>query len=286
VRSIAADPDELDELDELDDLAGRARGHVLRELGLTVARGAPGELEGTAPVVPEMWVPGTDVLRSSIIATWADTLTGLLAVDVVGPRVPVTLQLDVNLYAPPRGVTRVHATARRAKAGRAVFVAVVDIVDEIGTPLGTSTGLFMVAPDPDVRMPDGHDPVALLADPGDPLRVPLAERAGCERPSPGVAVLPRRDDGLNASGTVNGGLLALVIEEAALGAVPGTTLSMMALRFLRAVRVGPAVARAVAHGGVTEVTVHDAGRSDAGRADGGAVTVQATTRSFEVSPTG
>jgi acyl-coenzyme A thioesterase PaaI-like protein len=85
---------------------------------------------------------------------------------------------------------------------------------------------------------------------------------GCERRETGVAVLPRSDDGLNASGTVNGGLLALVAEEAALSCFPDSTLSMMALCFLRPVRVGPAVARAVVHDDVAEVTVVDAGRGD------------------------
>src|SRR3546814_16135802 len=76
------------------------------------------------------------------------------------------------------------------------------------------------------------------------LAVPFAERASCERRGGGSAALLRREDGLNASGTVNGGLLALVAEEAVLDARPGTTLASLSLCFLRPVRVGPAVATA------------------------------------------
>ncbi len=68
---------------------------------------------------------------------------------------------------------------------------------------------------------------------------------------------------LSASGTVNGGLLAVVAEEAVLAAVPGATVASLALRYLRLVRSGPAVAMAVVHGSLAEVTVRDAGRDDA-----------------------
>lgn len=251
----------------------RARAHVFRELGFTVRRGEPHELVGTAAVVPEMHVPGSDALRISVLATWADTLSGLLAVDEVGPRVPVTLQLDVDLYAPPSGVERVRATARRLKAGQSVFVASVGFADQDGRPLGTGTGVFMVSPDPAVRMPEGFDPIDALTEVGGPLAVPIAERVGCERIRPGVASLPRRTEGLNAAGTVNGGLLALVAEEAALSALPGTTLASMALCYLRPVRVGPAVATASVHGDVADVTVADGGRDHA-------AAVSVTARAF------
>ena len=92
--------------------------------------------------------------------------------------------------------------------------------------------------------------------------MPFAERAGCRRDAPGVAVLPRSPDGLNAAGTVNGGLIALAVEEAALSLTPGASLSSMALRYLRPVRTGPAVARADVHAGLGRVEVRDAGGDD------------------------
>ena len=55
-----------------------------------------------------------------------------------------------------------------------------------------------------------------------------------------MAVLPLLEDGLNASNTVNGGLIALVIEEALLSLAPGQTLCSLALRYMQPVRVGPA----------------------------------------------
>ena len=77
-----------------------------------------------------------------------------------------------------------------------------------------------------------------------------------------MAVLPRSDDGLNSANTVNGGLIALAIEEAVLSATPQTTLSSMALRYLRPVRLGPAIATAKVRNGLGQVEVRDAGSDD------------------------
>jgi len=105
------------------------------------------------------------------------------------------------------------------------------------------------------------------------LEQPFAERAGCVRQEPGVAVLARSDDGLNSSNTINGGLIALVVEEAVLSAAPRSTLASLAMRYVRPARVGPLIARAASNGEVARVDVHDSG-SD------GRLTVTSVTRTF------
>lgn len=245
--------------------------HVLQDLGFTVVPVGE-ELHGSASITPHMWLPGTSVLRASILAMWTDVLTGLLAVDAVAPRVPVTLQLEVHLYQPPAEVTRVRAVGRRVKVGRTVVVSGADFTDEGGEPLATGTGLFMASPDQSRTMPPPPSDEELV-ELAPSLRVPLADRAGCERLAPGVAAVVRRDDGLNASGSVNGGLLALAVEEAAVSVQPGATLAMMTMRYLRPVHVGPAVATATSRGGLGQVSVTDSGRNDV-------LAVVATTRAF------
>ncbi len=244
----------------MDAQRGDPSGHVVTELGLGVER-VGDELHGSAPVVPEMHVPGTDVLRTSVLATWVDTVAGLLVVDVVRPRVPVTLELDVHLQAPPSGLGWVHLRGRVVKAGRTVVVPTVELLDEDGRSFGFGAASFMVAPDPDLRMPEG---VGLEGRPpgASRLRQPLAERVGLEHRAPGVVALPRMDDGLNASNTVNGGLLALAVEDAALSLTPGATLESLALRYLQPVRIGPAVAVADVRDGLGRVAVRDAGAGD------------------------
>lgn len=249
--------------------AGR---HILRELGFTTRR-AGHEMHGTASITPEMQVPGTGQLRASILATWADTLAGLLAVDAMAPRVPVTLELDVHLYRPAPASGVLQGVGRTIKAGRSVFVASVEFSSERGEPVAIGAGSFMAAPDPRARL--RGRPGVDVPPPEGRLAMPFAERAGCERRGPGVAVLPRSEDGLNSSNSVNGGLIALAAEEAVLSLVPGATLCSLGLRYLQAVRAGPVVATARVRDGLGLVELRDSGRSDS-------LSVTATARTFGV----
>ena len=248
--------------------------HILTELGYEVVR-VGDELHGSAAVTPEMFVPGTDAIRASILATWTDTTCGLLAIDVVGPRVPVTLELDVHLYEPPHEHDHINAVGRLLKAGRSVIVLTVDFTGTDGRPVAVGTGSFMPSPNPDVRVLGSTDEMLQARElrSATRLSVPLAERSGCRRVAPGVAEQPKTDDGLNSSKTLNGGLIALAIEEAALSLTPGVTLASMAMRYLQPVRVGPAVATAEVRNGLGRVVVHDRGNDDR-------LCVAATTRTF------
>jgi acyl-coenzyme A thioesterase PaaI-like protein len=166
----------------------------------------------------------------------------------------------------------VEGVGRPVKAGRAVFVAGVDFTAD-GRPLATATASFMPVPDESLRLPDSALLLDRTRDKGMRLDQPFADRAGCVRQEPGVAMLVRSEDGLNSSNTINGGLIALVVEEAALSAAPGTTVTSLAMRYLRPARVGPLVATATSHGGVARVDVRDSGSDDR-------LTVTATTRTF------
>jgi acyl-coenzyme A thioesterase PaaI-like protein len=248
-----------------------ARKHVLHDLGWQVTR-VGDQMEGSATVVPEMFVPGTEHLRVSILTAWADVLAGYLAIYSVGPRVPVTLELDVHLYAPISGVGGVRGVAEAVKIGRSVFVARVDFTADDGSPLGFAGLSFMAAPDKRLTIEIPAEGDALVLERGR-LLVPWAERAGCARREPGVAVLGHSEEVLNASNTLNGGLIALAVEEAVLSLSPDATLSSLALRYLQPARVGPAVATATVRNGLGEVEVRDAGNDNR-------LCVVATSRTF------
>ena len=252
---------------------GDIERHIMRDLGFGVAS-VGDEMHGSALVVPEMLVPGTDALRTSILAAWADVAAGHISIGLFDPGVPVTLDLDVHLYAPPIGCDEIRMVARVQKAGRSVSVLRVAITDGDGDAVGFAHATFMAAPNPSLRMPTIVSDEGLLRPHPARLEVPFAERAGCERIAPGTASIPMRRDGLNASGTLNGGLLALLVEEAALSAAPaGATLASMAMRYAQPVRVGPAIAEADVRDGLGDVVVRDAGRDDR-------LAVIATTRTF------
>ncbi len=232
---------------------------MLSDLGLSVTRHGDGR-RGTATVFPEMHVPGTSHLRTSILATWADTLAGHLVMDLLSPRVPVTLDLDVHVYGPPPGDGIVNGAGQVLKAGRSVFVVRVDFTTEQGDPIGFAAASFMAAPDTSLTI--ALTGLERPAPTGKQLHVAFADRAGCQRREPGVAVLSSSDESLNASNTLNGGLIALLVEEAALSLSPGLTLSSLALRYLQPVRIGPAVARATLQGDLAHIEMCDAGNDN------------------------
>jgi acyl-coenzyme A thioesterase PaaI-like protein len=176
----------------------------------------------------------------------------------------------VHLYRPAPGSGTVTAVARPVKTGRSVFVGEVDFADSDGETFGFSAASFMVAPDTTLLPPRLRldvPPTELR------LRMPLAERADCKRQAPGMAVLLKSEDRLNAAKTVHGGLIALAAEEAALSLTPGMTLSSLALRYLQPVRVGPAVATASVQDGLGRVELRDSGNGDR-------PAVTTTTRAF------
>jgi acyl-coenzyme A thioesterase PaaI-like protein len=89
-----------------------------------------------------------------------------------------------------------------------------------------------------------------------------------------VAALGHSDEVLNASNTVNGGLIALVAEEAVLSlSPPGESVASLDLRYLQPARVGPVVATAEARHGLGRVEVRDEGNDNR-------LCVAATTRTF------
>lgn len=244
--------------------------HLLSELGHVVTRVGE-ELHATASVSTQMHVPGVPHLRTSILAIWADILSGLLVAEALAPRVPVTVELDVHLYRPAPESGIVNGVGRTIKTGRSVFVAGVEFTAEGGDAVAFAAASFMSAPDPTVSLPSKL--IVDLPRSERRLSVPFAERAGCERRSPGVAVLARSEDGLNSANTVNGGLIALAAEDAALSLSPGTTLCSLGIRYLQPVRVGPVVATATQEHGLGLVELRDGG-------NGGRLSAIATTRDF------
>ena len=153
--------------------------HVLVDLGFAVRRTGDGGVHGSAEIVPEMWVPGTTNLRTSILATWVDHVAGLAAIGVLAPRVPVTLELDVHVYDQAPSDGEVHALARVLKAGRTVVVCGVDITDRDGQPVAIGTASFMAAPTPGLELPPEVFSLDAVRLPEGRLSVPFAERAGC-----------------------------------------------------------------------------------------------------------
>ena len=127
------------------DAERRAAGHILTELGFDVGRTDEG-VRGSAQVVPEMWVPGTTSLRTSILATWVDHVSGLAAIGVLAPRAGDPRARRARLRA--GAVARHRPRGLSPGQGRPlVVVCGVDITDDDGHLVAIGAASFMAAPD-------------------------------------------------------------------------------------------------------------------------------------------
>jgi acyl-coenzyme A thioesterase PaaI-like protein len=209
----------------------------------------------TAPVLKHACQPGTDVLRTSVLATWADVVTGTVASHAILPRIPVTLDLETQVVRPARSGTNLSVVSRPVKVGRTISVSDARFFDATtGDLLAYSLATFMASPNPEHTM--GRFPKSMPA--AEALAVPLAERVQRRIVEPGVVEMPRLPDGLNATGAIQGGLQGLCIEEAAasLTTEPGI-LGMLNIRYFRPVNAGPARATATREGRLFAVELID-----------------------------
>ena len=224
----------------MSDSAPLARDSIVAQLGLrTTVDG--GTARGQAEVVEELCIPGTGLLRTSVLATWADVLTGAVAGIAIDPKIPLTADLEVHLRRPLPIGTAVVVDARPVKLGRTVLLVEADVRDATtDEPVAVAVVSFIASPNPEHVWADGFPQLGHL---GGRLSVPLAERIGSRIVAPGTAEVPHRPDGLNASGAIQGGLVAFGAEEAAgsTRAEPSVVQSLV-LRYLRPFSVGPAVA--------------------------------------------
>ncbi|MCU1375324.1 MAG: thioesterase superfamily protein [Actinomycetia bacterium] len=241
----------------------KERAGIITELGLVTEEDGD-RLRGDAAMVPELWMPGTGALRTSVLATWADVLAGLLSAASIAPHIPITLDLEVQVHRPATSGRDILGVASIVKAGRSVVVSEVRFHERgEATPFAIAHASFMASPNPEHRAPDGGFTRTMQE--RQRLSAPLAERAGSRVLAPGQAEVPKSPDGLNAAGGIQGGIVALVVEEAAASCaeVP-VVLSSLGLRYLRPFTLGPARAQAEVLGDLCIVRVTDTGRDALG----------------------
>lgn len=236
------------------------RGASISALGIFTDLDGDG-LAGSFVVTPEILVPGRDEVRLSVLATLADIAAGKLAGRTTAPRICQTLDLDLHLLEQPIGSgfmlgDLVRCRSRVVRAGRNIVMMGVELFrDGDDTPFGFGNAGFMASPNPDHVQPEGG---FALVDSGVRPRLdrPLAERVGSTRIADGGAVVPLRIDNVNATGALQGGLLAFAAEEAVLAGAPDARLASIELRYLRAFRDEGAHATATIRSDVARVEIH------------------------------
>ena len=235
----------------------------LRDLGILTA--AVGDtLTADIEVLPELWLPGTDVVRTSVLVTLADVVAGKFANASTFPRVCVTLDLDLHLLAVPGGAgfeAGRSLTARSwvVRAGQRIVVMGVEMFDTDGHLFAVGNAGFMASPNPAHEISDGF-PLD-TSDERFRLDAPFADRVGARRTGNGTATVPFHLDNINATGAIQGGLVALAAEEALAdlrtAAVDGAPIESMSLRYLRGFRGSAANATARIDGRLGRVEIVD-----------------------------
>jgi acyl-coenzyme A thioesterase PaaI-like protein len=214
---------------------------------------------GEVEVNDTVRVPGTRLVRPSVLATVADIAAGSLATRDTYPKPALTVDLTVRSLGVVEGGMLAMA-ARILKLGRSTIVGEAWF-SEPGSerPVVVSHATFTPSPRPQ----DLHEelPFGRPFSPGAMTR-PFAEQLGTRILEPGVVEVDRLPYVMQPWGTLQGGVVALLGELAAESLV-GTPVVDLEVRYLSAVRVGPARTSAMVVGHSTvRVEVHDAGSDD------------------------
>jgi len=253
--------------------AAGAPPHFLTHFGISWELDASG-MTGGATLDPQLCLPGSSTPRAATLAILADNAAGYVgafALDEIAP----TIDLSLHVFRTPPEPTVAYA-CRPLRRGRRVAVLETWFTSAgHGDPWAVSVATFLGTgrPDPVIHaMPTAADPPFT---PASELDEPLDQRLGITVLAPGVLGLPRRDHVSNGRGTVQGGIVALLIEracESALGDARdpvggGHVVTGLDVRYLGAVRRGPARAEASVlrdddRGSHLWVTVVDAGDDD------------------------
>ena len=228
------------------------QSNPVSELGLDVVHG-DGVATGEATVPEGACVPGTWIPRSAILVTYADIIAGSQARQLTLPNMSVTvdLSLDVSDDDTPfaRRVEEITLRSQVLRSGkRMVVTETLFALPGQSAPFAVCTGSFSVINSTHNFL--GNDAWAQRSRHERPLlSAPLLDRVGMRVTAPGTAEIAHRSDLGNSTGTLMGGMTALLAEVAADSAAEAESgrphrVTRLLIRYLAPVRVGPARATA------------------------------------------
>lgn len=229
-------------------------GHFLRHLRIEADATRPGVCVGRLPVLPDLCGPDASV-RLGAVAAALDVTAGTLAVQSVYPDWTATTHLSIQTSA---GIASgsVTLTCRVARAGRTSVFIEARLTDDDGTAVGSATIGFqrLIRRDgnPDAAgAPEGR--VTRLGSDTPEDRPALTDFIGVRPGGDGVEIdLSTRV--ANSFGTIQGGVVATLLEAAALGTAaldptgetPVGRIADLEVHYLAAGKAGPFRAEAEA----------------------------------------
>jgi len=238
-------------------------GHFLRHLRIEADTTVAGRSIGRLPALPDLC--GADgTIRLGALAAALDVTAGTLAVSAVFPDWTATTHLSIQTAA---GISSGAAviTCRVLRAGRSSVFIGAELADEAGAPVGSATIGFqrLVRRDGNptaAGAPEGT--VTRLGD-GEPdgPRPPLADFLGLRTVDATAVELDLAPHIANSTGTVQGGVVAALLEAAATAGAG--RVADLEVHYLAAGKTGPFRARAFpVRPGTVRLELRDTGADD------------------------
>ncbi|HEY1465511.1 MAG TPA: hypothetical protein VGF11_00535 [Acidimicrobiales bacterium] len=234
-----------------------SEGMFLQDIGYTHDISG-GVSRGWLQITDELRAPGSSQVRASVLATMADVWTGSLAGMACAPKLALTLDLTARIVGDVGG-DRLDIMGTLLKQGRTTIVAETEFRHPVtGAVVALSHATFVASPRPQ----DVIGPLSTARTSGNSLGRPIAEALGMQVLSPGVVVIERGPYVNQQAGTLQGGVVAVLAERAA-ESLAGARVLELEVRYLSAVRVGPARTSALALDDHTvRVEARDIGNDD------------------------
>ena len=215
-------------------------------------------LSGDATITDALRPAGSSLPRPSVLATIADCAAGVPACLSTAPQLAVTLDIVVRIVSDRSGDS-LELTGEIVKIGRSTVAAEVRFADAATHELvAHSYVTFMPSPRPQDTAP----PLIRGMRTTGSMPVAFPDHIGVRVLEPGVTEIEHGPFLQQASGTLQGGAVALLAELAA-ESLTGRPVLDLDARYLTAVRQGPGRATAVSLGaGLLRAEVRDVGNDN------------------------
>lgn len=215
--------------------------HLLRDLQIHGSRSGD-EVRNATEVVDGMR-DDTGGLRLGVMATLLDTSGAAVALTAVQPDWIATADLSAHALRPVRGGwAEVACRPLRVGAGRVVVEAA--MVDDNGVECAGGLMAFARIPGSattaTIRERAGDSTLARTMEGGVPLTDSILDRCGFEPVGPGQLRFEKAEYVRNSFGTVNGGVMALAAEAAAVSACGEGRAVDLHVHYLEQIGDGPA----------------------------------------------
>lgn len=216
-------------------------GHILRRLGIALDPSDPEALCATMPLRSSLFLD--EHVRLGGLAVLVDLTSGSLAVRSVRPDWTATFDLAIHRTGTAEPGMLAHSATRLVRAGKNTVVSETTVTAG-SAPLAYAEVAFS-------RLPRREDTVTTppkesardLGRDEVPLEHAVGQMIGFVETAPGTVTVPLTPLVRNSFGSLQGGVVAMSLEEAALS-LAGGCVSFLHLYYLTPAKVGPYVARA------------------------------------------